>query len=136
MTTRHRPHLIMGDRNQRALREHQHTQFIERVASGLAQPHDRFDEPITIGDLLIWHPTIHPVGQVMAFEPLPLAHQPPEASVAVRIVLAITVPVPAAVGQPVVYLAKKGHVEQVDEAPPADPPPAPETPDDPTDPPA
>lgn len=142
---RQRAHLIGGDRNAKALRVHHHKQFVERVAQGLVAPHDRFDEPITVGDLLLWHPTIHPVGQVMALEPLPLEHQPPEGSIAVRIILAITAPVTAAVGRPMVYLTRKGHVEQAaeqpppageGETPPVDSPAAPETPDDPTDPPA
>ncbi len=129
MTRSHRPHLIGGDRNQRALREHQHRQFVERVAASLTAPHDRFGEAITVGDLLVWHPPIHPVGQVVALEVLPLEQQPPEASIAVRIVLAFTVPITAAVERPEVSLLKKGHVAQEGETPtPDDSPPAPEDP--------
>ncbi len=136
------PSVVTGDRNVRALREHQHTQFVERVRAGLAQPLDRFRDPIGIGDLVLLTPELLPLtGEVHSIEAVALAQQPPDASAFVQVMLTFSVPAGGHVEYPMLPLIiKKKKAEwkpdKADEetaVPPADDSPPAEPPDDHTD---
>ena len=124
-----KPLSIGGDRNARVLREHHHKQFVERVRSGLATPLDRFGKPLTVGDLVLWHPTMDPCCQIVGIEALPLDKQPP-GHTGVTLILQTVVKEAVNIEHPAIFFAQVGHVEQpatdtpaaADGAPAAEPP--------------
>ena len=121
-----------GDRNVRALREHQHTQFVERVRAGLVKPLDRFSDPIDIEDMVLLSPTLLPlIGEVHSIEVLPLPQQPPEASGFVKLMVVFSVPSDGHVNRPIVQLIiKKKRAEWKSEPAVDDPTPKVESDDD------
>ncbi len=126
------PSIVGGDRNVRVLRQHQHTQFVERVRAGLVTAQDRFSKPLSVGDLIMWHPQIDVACTVVSIEAAPLAEQLPEESTRVLLTLAVSVREPLDVRGPAVYFAQisAGEAPAADTGPQADAQPesAPETP--------